>query len=89
MNTDSFIDSQRRPIARQGKPEIIRSDNGKNFTSGEKEIREEILQWNQRTFTNFLSSEMDIQSSNVISHGRGMGTSNKVSQKDNRCLMEE
>ena len=54
MNTDSFVDSLRRFIARRGKPEIIRSDNGINFTSGEKEIREAILQWNQRNIHEFL-----------------------------------
>jgi len=54
MSTDSFVDSLRRFIARRGKPEIIRSDNGTNFTSGEKEIREAILQWNQRNIHEFL-----------------------------------
>ena len=33
MNTDLFIDSLRRFMARRGKPEIILSDNGTNFTS--------------------------------------------------------
>ena len=54
INTDSFVDSLRRFIARRGKPEIIRSDNGTNFTSGEKEIREAILQWNQKNIHEFL-----------------------------------
>ena len=54
MNTDSFADSLRRFIARRGRPEIIRSDNGKNFTSGGNEDRKAILQWNQRNIHEFL-----------------------------------
>ena len=33
MDTDSFVNSLRRFMARRGKPEIIRSDNGTNFKS--------------------------------------------------------
>ena len=54
MNTDSFIDSLRRFMARRGKPEIIRSDNGTNFTSRGREIREAILQWKQTNINEFL-----------------------------------
>ena len=39
MDTDSFINSLRRFVAR-GRPDIIRSDNGSNFRSGEKERSE-------------------------------------------------
>ena len=42
-------------MARRGKPEVIRSDNGTNFTSGEREIREAILQWNQESIHEFLA----------------------------------
>ena len=45
---------KRRFIARRRRPEIIRSDNGTNFTSGEKEIRNAILQWNQMNIHEFL-----------------------------------
>ena len=54
MNTDSFVDSLGRVIVRRGRPEITRSDNGTNFTSGEKEMRKAILQWNQRNIHEFL-----------------------------------
>ena len=54
MNTDSFVNALRRFMARRGKPEIIRSDNGTNFTSGEREIREAILLWNQENIHEFL-----------------------------------
>ena len=54
MSTDSFVDSIRRFIARRGRPEIIGSDNGTNFTSREKEIRNVILQWNQMNIHEFL-----------------------------------
>ena len=37
----------RRFIARRGQVKEIRSDNGTNFTSGEKELRESVKAWNQ------------------------------------------
>ncbi|XP_064616927.1 uncharacterized protein LOC135480925 [Liolophura sinensis] len=38
MNTDSFINALKRFESRRGKPEKIRSNNGTNFTSAEKEL---------------------------------------------------
>ncbi len=49
LDTNSFIHALRRFIARRGPPKVIRSDNGTNFVSGEKEIRTAINQWNQET----------------------------------------
>lgn len=37
LDMDSFI---RRFIARRGRPEVIRSDNGANFQGGELELRD-------------------------------------------------
>ena len=36
MDSDSFVNSMRRFIARRGTPEVVRSDNGTNFVSGIK-----------------------------------------------------
>ena len=47
LDTDSFILALRRFLARRGQVKEIRSDNGTNFTSGEKELREAINNWNQ------------------------------------------
>ena len=47
LDTDSFINSLRRFMARRGSPEHIRSDNGSNFVSGEAELRRAISSWNQ------------------------------------------
>ena len=38
LDTDSFIDALRRFIARRGRPEVMRSDNGTNFHGGEREL---------------------------------------------------
>lgn len=46
LDTDSFLLALRRFIARRGQVEEIRSDNGTNFTSGERELRESIQAWN-------------------------------------------
>ena len=54
MNTDLFVDSRRRFREKQEKPEMIRSDNTKNFTSGENEIKERILLWNQKIIHKFI-----------------------------------
>ena len=47
LDTDSFLNALRRFVARRGSPEEIRSDNGGNFVSGEKELRKCIEEWNQ------------------------------------------
>ena len=54
LDTDSFINSLRRFMARRGSPERIRSDNGSNFVSGEAELRRAISSWNQGKIANFL-----------------------------------
>lgn len=47
LDTDSFLMALRRFIARRGQVKEIRSDNGTNFTGGERELRESINAWNQ------------------------------------------
>ena len=54
LNTDSFIHALRRFIARSGQPQCIRSDNGSNFVSCKKELREAIQDWNQQKIHDFL-----------------------------------
>ena len=40
LDTDSFINSMHRFIARRGEPEQMGSDNGRNFVRGKKELLE-------------------------------------------------
>ena len=54
LDTSSFINALRRFIARRGSPHVIRSDNGTNLTSGEKELREAIDGWNKSKIGQFL-----------------------------------
>lgn len=54
MDTDSFINALRRFISRRGAPVRIRSDNGSNFVSGERELKEAINQWNQEQIHEYL-----------------------------------
>ena len=54
LDTDSFINSLRRFMARRGSPERIRTDNGSNFVSGEAQIRRALSNWNQDKIRNFL-----------------------------------
>ena len=49
-----IIHALRRFIARRGSPLVIRSDNGTNLTSGEKELREAIGGWNKSKIGEFL-----------------------------------
>ena len=55
LDTDSFLLALRRFLARRGQVKEIRSDNGTNFTSGEKELREAVGTWNQAKIHDHLS----------------------------------
>lgn len=54
LDTDSYVNTMRRFIVRRGDPEEMRSDNGSNFVSAERELREEIAKWNQQKIYQFL-----------------------------------
>ena len=54
LNTDGFINALRRFTNLRGNPETIQSDNGTNFKAGEREIREPLTSWNQRSIHEFL-----------------------------------
>ena len=40
LDTASFLDAFSRIVARSGKPEVMISDSGSNFTSAERELRQ-------------------------------------------------
>ena len=46
LNTDSFILALQRFLARRKQVKEIRSDNGTNLTSGERELSDAISNWN-------------------------------------------
>jgi len=48
LDTDSFINSLRRFVARRGPPKEFRTDNGTNFVGGEKELCEAINAFNHQ-----------------------------------------
>lgn len=54
LDTDAFLLALRRFIARRGQVREIHSDNGTNFTSGERELRDAISNWNQEKIHNSL-----------------------------------
>ena len=57
LDTDSFIDALRRLIARRGRPEVIRSDNGTNFHGDERELRDVLSEWNQQRLSKFMCQQ--------------------------------
>ena len=57
LATDSFIDALRRFIARRGRPEMSRSDNGTNFHGGERELRDALSEWNQQRINRFMCQQ--------------------------------
>ena len=54
LDTDSFLLTLRRFIARRGLVSEIHADNGSNFTSGERDLRDAVLEWNQEKIYNSL-----------------------------------
>ncbi|XP_068742045.1 uncharacterized protein [Montipora capricornis] len=57
LDTSSFINALRRFIARRGVPQEIRSDNGTNFTSADKELRTAIGKRNRKMIKEFLQQK--------------------------------
>ena len=57
LDTSSFVNALRRFIARRGVPQEIRSDNGTNFTSADKELRTAIGKWNREMIKEFLQQK--------------------------------
>ena len=55
LDTQSFINALHRFIARRGYPEEIRSDNGGNFVSANKELKDAIKEWNQNQIQQYLT----------------------------------
>ena len=54
LDTDSCINALRRFIARRGKPETIRTDNGTNCVGSETELKKEIQRWNIHQINEFM-----------------------------------
>ena len=54
METDSFIQSLRRFMARRGKVRSLRSDNGTNFVGTDNELRKALEEMNQEQIRDYL-----------------------------------
>ena len=54
LDTDSFLFALRRFIVRRGQVKEIYSNNGTNFTSGERELCDAVSEWNQEKIHNSL-----------------------------------
>ena len=54
LDTNSFINVLHQFIARRDKSVLLRSDNGTNFVSGDKEIYDRFQQWNNKRINNYL-----------------------------------
>ena len=54
LDTDSFVNAFRRFINSRGCSKTIYSDNGMNFHTGERELRESLNDWNQRSINQLL-----------------------------------
>ena len=57
LTTDSFLSALQRFIARRGKPDMIRSDNGTNLVVAEAELRRSIAEWNHAKIQTFLQQK--------------------------------
>ena len=74
LTTDAFINALRRFLARRGPILHLFSDNGTNFVSAEKTLREELQIWNQHVIKDFLLQK-DIQWSFNPANASHMGGS--------------
>ena len=72
FDIDSFLLVLRRFIARRGQVKEIVSDNGANFTSGEKELRETVKAWNHEKINESLLQKEIVWSFNPP-HGSHFG----------------
>ena len=54
LDTPSFINALRRFVARRGQVEVIRSDNGTNFTGAESELKALIQKWNKASVSSAM-----------------------------------
>ena len=49
LTTSSFINFLSRFMAKRGKPEVVRSDNGTNFAGADRELREAVKELDSDT----------------------------------------
>ena len=57
LTTSSFMNALRRFIARRGTVKYLHSDNGSNFVSADKILRDNIKGWNQRQIYEHLRQQ--------------------------------
>lgn len=57
LDTDSFLSALYRSIALRGLPELIHSDNGRNFVGADEELRALLKLWNQDRTQRGLAQE--------------------------------
>ena len=57
LNVDSFVNALRRFISRRGPVKTLRSDNGTNFVSGNKEIKNAICEWNNEQIDDWCKAK--------------------------------
>ena len=54
LSTNASINVIKRFMSRRGSVKLIRSDNGTNFVSADKELRKEIASWNRERIHEYL-----------------------------------
>nr|XP_033947601.1 uncharacterized protein LOC117452900 [Pseudochaenichthys georgianus] len=57
LDTDSCINALRRFMCRRGQVSLMRSDNGTNLVSADKELRAAMQQWNQANMQEALAQK--------------------------------
>jgi len=86
LDTDGFVNALRRLINLRGKPTTIYSDNGTNLRAGEREIRESLADWNQRSIHEFLRQKNVIWKFNPPAASNHGGVSERVIRSVRKIL---
>ena len=65
LDTDSFLNAFYRMVSRRGLPKVMISENGMNFVSADRELKELVGSCRSRQRQNFKTEQQERESSGI------------------------